>query len=324
MSLIENKLQIRSNSLIIYKKFTGFKTRSSFQQRSAEKLRTVKTYSGLVTPGARKRLIKAVELLVQTTRNKRIWVDNPNGGKMPFQLAFTTLTIHSPGVNICGKEAHKKLLAPFLQWLRRSHDCYLYIWKAELQERGQLHYHLLLGSFVHYEAIRKKWNDLQRVNGYLDSYFNEHGHYDAPSTEIKNPMDKEDIAGYLIKEISKNKQNVQTIGGKVWDCSMNLKELTHFETNADNYRTVIDGLVRDGFLLPKYMDNCTILKANFLDKEKSFYIPELLQTTDHFLYEDHLSYIRTFDVKKVVKPPDVVKPPPKVYFRPQMTLFSSS
>lgn len=308
MVTVENKLQIRSHSIISYKRFTGYTFRTDSQRQSADLLKERKTYSGKMCPGSKKRLIKAIENLVSTTNEKRTFILNPLTGKqMPFQLAFTTLTIHNPDRNVSQKEAYKNLLAPFLQWLRRSHNTYLYIWKAELQERGQLHYHLLLGNYVPHTEIRRKWNDLQKRGGYLDAYYNEKGHFDAPSTEIKNTIEREDIAGYLIKEISKSLQNVDTVGGKVWDCSMNLKEIGYYEVNADKYAGVLQHLTNAGNMRVAFEgDSCRVYKMN------DYKPANMLDRIDSYLYKDHLEFIKSTELSAKSRV-TISKPPPKLF-----------
>lgn len=308
MIKVEPRLQIRSKRLVAYTRFTGYHFRTEGQRKSAEKLKEVKTYTGELKLAARKRLAKCIDNLVLTTKEKRTWIDNPAkpGKKMPFQIAFTTLTIHNPYIKVEGKEAYKKLLAPFLQWLRRSQKCYLYIWKAELQmERedcNQLHYHLLLGSFVHYDDIRRKWNELQRDAGYLDEYYSDHGHFNAPSTEIKNALEHEDISGYLMKEIGKVIQNPTGIGGKVWDCSANLKEMASFEVDTNKYADVVARLVREKKLEVAFSDrSCTVYRTHN-------YTPSaMLDRLDTYLFDEHITYYKTNDISEKIKPPPSVK-----------------
>ncbi len=192
MLLSEPYLQIRSNSIYQYNLAPrlpvgslAWQEKREQQLQSINNLREHATYTGTLTPGAKKRLTKAVEFLITSSKHKTV-VHPTEGYNMPFKIAFLTLTIHSPERMITGKEAHKTCLEPFLLWLRRKHKCLMYLWKAELQGRGQVHYHITMDTFVHYEQIQKKWNELQQKAGYLDSYYNENGHYNAPSCQIKS------------------------------------------------------------------------------------------------------------------------------------------
>lgn len=318
-------LQFRSNSIIQYNQFEGDATRvRDWQGDLTANLLKQKTYSGRMCPGGKKRLTRCVELMLMATKKTIIY--NPLKRKhMPFKIGFLTLTIYSPDRMIQGKEAHKLCLEPFLLWLRRKHGVKLYIWKAELQQRGQIHYHLILDTFIHKDDIQAKWNQLQVEAGYLDmdSYFSEFGHTYVPSTKIHSVYRKRNLAGYigkciteetndrfekaalnvegefkargyqvtemnsrelrngtgdpsgLVGEMAKKVQNLLSVGGKVWDCSMNLKSNTYFLTIADNeYLDKLYEMVEANLVKVIVTDNCLIYKL-------------LKTTSDTILSYDH-------------------------------------
>lgn len=185
--------------------------------------------------GAKKRMTKAIESLVQATRFDKQRIINPVTGKtFDFQLSFMTLTISTTTTNIKGKEAHKRCLEPFLRWMRETHKCKLYVWKAELQRRGQLHYHITSNCYIDKAVVKEKWNSLQQAAGYTDTYFRRYGSHNPPSTEIKAVWKEKNLAGYLCKEFAKSYQNSASIGGKVWDCSVNLKAINLYTCFADS------------------------------------------------------------------------------------------
>lgn len=126
------------------------------------------------------------------------------------------------------------LLKPLLQWLSKVKGFQFYIWKAELQARGQVHYHITSNQFIYWKELRDKWNYLQRRAGYLDNYYKKHGHYNANSTDVHKVYNDENISGYLEKYISKT-QSGAAINGKIWDCSNSLKGKKLFETNYYPY-----------------------------------------------------------------------------------------
>jgi hypothetical protein len=136
-----------------------------------------------------------------------------------------------------------------------------YIWKAELQQNGQIHYHITTNIFIRFDLIRKRWNYLQQKAGLLDSYYEKHGHYNPNSTDVHKVYNDDNIEAYLEKYISKQQEvnptlkanllnnnsitNEQCIGnmlscssvnctddlsinGKIWDCSQDLKSTKLF------------------------------------------------------------------------------------------------
>jgi hypothetical protein len=221
-------MQLRGKSVVTYVRAEsdgrkGLQIFRSINMQAQQK----RAYSGRLTPGAKKRLTKAINLMVQGTRLR--WISNPvNQRSQLHRLSFITLTVNNHGALLDGKTAYKLLLAGFLSWLRKTKGVTTYIWKAEIQKNGQIHYHITLPDFLHYKEIRDKWNDLQRKAGLLEQYHADHGHYNPNSTDIHSVRKMQDIASYLVKEIAKSCQNETSIGGKVWDCSANLSAAKYF------------------------------------------------------------------------------------------------
>lgn len=186
-------------------------------------------YSGKMTPGAKKRLRKACDILFQVAPKRKVY--NPvRGYYQKFQVGFITLTIHSPERNITAKEASKKVLEPFLLHARRHWGLKLYVWRAELQARGQIHYHVFVDTWIHYQEIRDVWNKYQAAAGYLDQYIAEHGNSNANSTDVKNLNKTRDILEYVLKYMQKDGNPDATTEGKIWDCCRELKKADYFTT----------------------------------------------------------------------------------------------
>lgn len=321
-------LQIRSNLIIEYTPpKEGTNKNRAMQDRLTANIVNQETYTGRLCPGAKKRLFKAVEVLIQSTKDRVIY--NPViGFEHPFHLNFITLTVHSPDRMISGREAYKTLLSPFLQWFRRSKGCTSYIWKAELQERGQIHYHITSDTYIHKDELRAKWNELQRKAGYLDIYFEKKGHYNAPSAHVKAVRKIANMAGYIKKridtwdkksnirnEITKTVQNIESVGGKVWDCSLNLKRGSYFITDLEyGYGRKLQQLIVEGKVVQSRAERCIVYK--FIDRPAYM----LLSYHDKIAYFKHMRDIaenkvlgkskRTANsiVEQVMKPP---KPPPQ-------------
>jgi hypothetical protein len=199
----------------------------------------------------------------------------------------------------------------------------VYIWKAELQKRGQLHYHITTDRFVGYEEIRAKWNELQYKAGYLESFHRKFGHYNPNGTDVHAVYkETKDIVGYLkkkimseykkrdyqakkeqrnenkaiISEYTKDLQNKKTIGGKVWDCSLNLKQ-SKIAISVDRLTEArIDQAVKQGKVWANNTEHCTIYEP--IGKTT---VKELLSYPDRVFLEDHIKKILEFKRNKVLK-----------------------
>lgn len=228
-------LQIRSKIIVQYYQYQqlgGYNSRLKIFQQQNMKEQRIQAYSGKLTAGAAKRLRKAIELLCMSI--KPVTILNPVTKRYhKHRLSFITLTI-SKHENITAQEAYSKCLAPLLRYLRTKHNMNTYVWKAEVQKRGQIHYHITTPAFLHWQQLRDTWNNLQRKAGYLEDYHKSKGHYNANSTDIHEVKHVKDLASYLMKEFAKSIQNPNT-DGKVWDCSLNLKKHKYYTTIMEDW-----------------------------------------------------------------------------------------
>lgn len=251
-------LQIRYSSVNIYNYFelNGYTPNNQYNNFKAKK-----TYNGTVGYHIRKRISTAVDLFLQASPKTTLY--NPITKKThPFQLNFITLTISNNKKVVTGKEGYKLLVKPFLTWLRDTKKIKTFIWKAEIQKRGQLHYHITLNQFLHLNEIKEKWNYLQQKNNLLNDYFLKNNHYNPNSTDVHSVYKIRKIDSYLCKYLSKpeaenfqdaynhSKEHVLVeeiiqgncmscypacfhnryeINGKTWDCSDNLRGKKHFK-----------------------------------------------------------------------------------------------
>lgn len=232
--LFQPYIQVRANMALVYTRYIGPRRKSYFdrqkelQKHSAHNFQTSKTYTGSLTAGAIKRLRKSIELLVECSQNRTVY-SKVVGKNIQHKLSFITLTIPT-AEKIELKEATKLLLEPMLRHLRQVHGMKNYVWKVELQERGQLHWHITSDVYVPHSELRNKWNQLLLRNNYMSEYLQKKGHSNANSTDIHSVRKVRDLSAYLVKYFTKKSQNPEQLQGKIWDCSKNLKSAKYFET----------------------------------------------------------------------------------------------
>ena len=258
-------IQVRNNALLYYElsdNLTGRKFKEGI----------TKAYSGRVTIGAKKRLQRAIDILVQKSPPRLTY--NPVTQKtFPFKVNFITLTF-SCSRFINGKEAYSNMMKPFLRFMRKR-GMFSYVWKAEFQSEkdyqgkykengGQLHYHLASNQFIPWQDMRKQWNRLQRKNGYLEEYGLKHGSYNANSTDVHSVYQVNDIVAYLSKYMSKEADRV--LDGKVWDSSKDCKENRFSTEPVFEQSHKIRQAIKDKKIEQIDLEHCTIFKtANPLD-----------------------------------------------------------
>jgi hypothetical protein len=211
------KFQIKYGSVLSYWEYVD-----NTYPRNAHTIREKKTYSGEMTIHSKKRIARAIHTLLLSSPIHDIY--NPVANVYhPFKINFITLTI--PNKDVDHTYARQTSLQPFIRWMREKHNVKSYVWKAELQERGTIHYHITTNKFILYTEIRNHWNSLLNKNGLLSDYFKRYHNTNPNSTDVHSVYNLKDIANYLIKYVSKNGSR---INGKVWDCSLNLKSNKYF------------------------------------------------------------------------------------------------
>ncbi len=107
-----------------------------------------------------------------------------------YHLTFITLTLPSTQAH-SDKEIKAKCLNTFLNTLRRKHKSELYIWKAEKQENGNIHFHIICDKYIHWTTIRTDWNRIVNKLGYVDRYSEKMKKYYKNGFRLSdNPNDK--------------------------------------------------------------------------------------------------------------------------------------
>lgn len=240
-------LQVRSHSLVLY-----HYPADPLTHKRAEL--TAKTYTGGMSAGGIRRIRCAVDVLLQRSPQKCVW--NPITMRpCYFRLTFLTLTLSGVAL-VDHREAYRLGLGPFLDWLRRR-GCRSYIWKAELQARGQIHYHVTTNQFIRYDEVRNEWNRLQGKAGWLDDFRVRFRHSNPNSTDIHAVQKVQRLDLYLAKYIAKSTGG--KITGKVWGCSSDLAGAKRWACDLDvTEEKAIDRAVLQGAkVIP--LERCRII-----------------------------------------------------------------
>ncbi len=130
---------------------------------------------------ARKRLQKSINYMLYMTKEKEISGSKlisknlnteiethkakKRTTKIKYKITFVTLTLSAKQHNT-DEEIKTHLLNYFLRFLREKKQVDLYIWKAEKQENGNIHFHILTNKYIKWQEIRTEWNKLQNKKGF--------------------------------------------------------------------------------------------------------------------------------------------------------------
>lgn len=296
-------LQIRSKSIIYYEQYEHPPLRNKALVNFNNNIQTLREsvkYTGQITAGSKKRLTKAISLLVQSAKSQHI-KNEVTGKSQYFKISFITLTIPESALSKDAKYCHKNLLEPMLRVLRRRYGLKNYVWKAELQKNDSVHYHLTSTIFINHTKLRNEWNQILDRNGMLDTYYEKYGSRNPNSTDVHSVKKVRDMEAYLVKYVSKEYQNEKRLNGKVWDCNKSLKSAKYFTTNLDTaYQDIIDKYKQSGEVKEFIGERFAIWKF------KSISAKDVLQRSDYIKYQQHIKRIRlcqnnekTKQVKKV-------------------------
>jgi hypothetical protein len=196
-----------------------------------------------ISPSAKKRLNRAVSWLAQLSSQKKVFSKKHNS-TFSFKCSFITLTLPSLQVhddNIIKKE----LLNCFLTYARTTWGVSNYVWRAEKQANGNIHFHIMTDTFIVYWAIRKAWNRICEKLGYVSAFAARYPGRTPNSTDVHSVRNIKDIRKYIGKYMTKENDRV-TVAGNTWGLSTSLSQLKNVVTDcvdviADEFERLCNG-----------------------------------------------------------------------------------
>ena len=140
--------QLRDKAIISYTDFTYANLNSKGKKEHKQI-----DCSGKFTISAQKRLKRIID----------IWLYSLS--EIEIKYSFVTVTISSKMDN---KINHNKMVKTLIEKLLYRYGYFNYVWKAELQENGNIHYHFIMDREIDWKIVRRQWNKIQSV--YVDRY----------------------------------------------------------------------------------------------------------------------------------------------------------
>lgn len=179
--------------------------------------------NGEISKKAESKIKNAVNWLVQSAKLKRVY-DKATGKNFYFKINFVTLTI--PLQENCpdDKFIKEKIFHPWVVYARKYFGLRNYIWRAETQANGMLHFHVTSDTFMHHAKIRRAWNRLLEKEGLLESFKAKYGHDNPNSTDVHSVKKVKELGAYLAKYFTKEDKDRRKVKGRLWGCNY---ELSH-------------------------------------------------------------------------------------------------
>jgi len=194
-------------------------------------------HHGRMSGIAKRKMSKSLDYLIYLAGSKS--TAKPLHGKNnTFKVNFITLTLSSPQIH-SDQEIKKVMLNQFLIEMTKRWNVTKYVWKAEKQDNGNIHFHIVTGNFIPWNELRNVWNRIQQKLGYVTRYrenredWHKHGFkydekrgskwpyskqlkaykvglqtgWDNPnSIDVHSLRNIGNIKSYMIKYMSKNKE----------------------------------------------------------------------------------------------------------------------
>lgn len=131
-------------------------------------LNSTRTSGGILSKQAKKKLQLSIEYFLLINKPQTGKSGN-TGRHYNNKIAFITLTLPSKQIH-SDNEIKAKCLNQFMIEMAKYHKVTQYVWRAEYQKNGNIHFHLLVNKFVLWNDVRNRWNRIINKLGYVDRY----------------------------------------------------------------------------------------------------------------------------------------------------------
>lgn len=167
------RFSITHNGIVRYIHNTGRRSQSSYwgfetkEKINNENLNNGFKHNGELSLTSKKKIINRILWLNQIAEVKTY--KTKKGLYIQHKLSMLTLTLpsemkHSP------QFITENCLSRFLNLIRSYYKIKNYIWKLELQQNGNVHYHIITDAELDYNSLKKIWNKIINKFGYVDQY----------------------------------------------------------------------------------------------------------------------------------------------------------
>lgn len=247
-----------SKSKLIVTPIMSTKTKFLISENSKKNLIRDNNYNGYISKPTVKKIGHMVENLVfgiESFRKQK----NPVAGSSQIQPTFITLTLSYKQIQ-SDKYIKRNMLMRFIEEIKNTHGVQNYIWRAEPQVNGNIHFHIIMDRFIKWQYVRKLWNDIQERHDYIDAFEQKHGHRNPNSTDIHSLLKVNNIAAYICKYMVKDKP-LRKIEGRIWGCSNNFHKVKNPRIEiCEHIIKDLEELVKKGFVYKKVLEYCTIFR----------------------------------------------------------------
>lgn len=205
------KLCLRPRGAISY--FANHKHKTVLSARAKIHLKQ-KIDVGKLSSNARRKLLNAIKWLSLAAEVKEVY-EKKHKRKVKWKINMLTFTFHE---NMQDDKLARALLSMWIDMAKLRFGLHSYVWKAEPQQRGAIHFHLIADVYIPHKELRYTWNRLLRKHGLNNINDN--------STDVHAIINVENLIGYLAEYMCNDSKHEgrREIKGKLWGCSHGLSQ----------------------------------------------------------------------------------------------------
>lgn len=233
--------KVVSNSIMFYPVTINKNRERIVTEKQLEAL-TRKKFNGQLSLKSQRKILQ----ICQNWDDTLNYINQQNrkkGKKERKQIILLTLTL-SDTQRHDDNWIKRNMLNRFLIKIVREKADTKYLWKAERQENGNIHFHILLDNYFDKKDVQIWWNLIQRDNQYHRNGLINATFLGSPSTRIESLKDVDNSIAYIAKYMQKNDEK-NPITGRLWGCSSELRKLKNITYNItkDEIKTMANELI---------------------------------------------------------------------------------
>jgi hypothetical protein len=205
-----------------------------------EKKRQEAYDKGDLSKASRRNLINSLDWLVYRTATSSV-IGRKRLQTAKRNLGLITLTLPQEMNTNC-KFVKDIMFNTFLTSLRQREKKLSYVWKAERQKNGRLHFHLVVNKFFDWEWLNNLWFGICLKNNYAMEWTTGERKIKPKCVDVAGVRKVEKIRAYLIKYMSKG-SDLQPIDGRLWGSSYDISRLSKvmLEVSPEFIEEIIEG-----------------------------------------------------------------------------------
>ena len=150
---------------------------------------------------AKSKAKKAIVYLLNCAKEKEVYNVKYNS-RYKFKVSFLTLTLPTIQQH-SDHEIKETCLNQLFVELKKHYNLKHYIWKAERQRNGNIHFHILSDKYLPFKEMNDRWNRIIEKLGYITEIEKVHKKRNPPTTDIHSLKKVNNVVGYILKYMIK-------------------------------------------------------------------------------------------------------------------------